>query len=403
MSEISCETTQHIDRIALHPIFGLPIFFAIMLLTFTLTFEVAKPFTGIINWLLGEAAVVLADVLNSYGAPELAVSLIRDGFFGGVGSVLVFLPNIAILLFLVNFLEESGYTARTAVLMNRFMKTMGLPGKAFIPMAIGLGCNVPAIMATRSLKNPGERLLTILLIPLMSCSARLTVYVLFVSAFFSSNQSAIIFLLYLIGIAMAIIMGKIFSGFIIKKTYMPTSVELPHYRIPLLKSLIKHTGGSCRHFISKAGTVIFLVVVVIWFFARFPFGVEYASQQSTIGRIGTILEPVFAPLGFGNYKASVSLIFGIIAKETIVGTIGALNGVEGAGIIDAVQSSFTPLSAFSFMVITLLYTPCIPALSVIRKETNSWKWPLFAAVYTFILAWCAAFLVYQTGLFLGFG
>ncbi len=394
--------SEGLDKIMLNRVFGIPIFLAIMWLMFTLTFEAGKPFAEFINDFFAFLGQSSASFIASTNAPEWLASLVSDGLIGGIGSVLVFLPNIAILFLIIAFLEDSGYMARAAFIMDRIMHKIGLHGKSFIPLLLGFGCNVPAIMATRTLESKKDRILTILIVPLMSCSARLPVYVLFAGAFFSENQGTIIFSLYFIGIVLAILTGLLFKKIFFKRMSSPFVMELPPYRLPTLTGLAIHTWERSKQFVVRAGTIIFTAVLLAWFLANIPFGVEYASQQSVIGQIGTFIAPVFEPLGFGDWKAGVALSFGFVAKEVIIGTFGALYGTEKEGLGEALRVDFTPLSAYSFLLFTLIYIPCIATIAVIKKETGSWKWTLLAVSYSLSLAWIVAFLFYQGGLLLGF-
>ncbi|MBN1502149.1 ferrous iron transport protein B [Candidatus Woesearchaeota archaeon] len=394
--------SDKIDSIVTHQIIGVPFFFLIMWLIFQVSFTLSQPLT----WLIDHFFVFLRDkiilYLTSVSAPNWTISFIGDAVIGGVGSVLLFIPNIFMLFLAIALLEDTGYLARVAFIMDRLMHKIGLHGKSFIPLLLGFGCNVPAIMATRSLDSKKDRLLTILINPFMSCSARLPVYVLFASAFFPKDQGAVIFIIYLIGIAAAIASGLIFNRTLFKGLSSPLVMELPPYRIPTITGLVIHMWERGVSFIQKAGTVIFLLVVSTWLLGNLPFGVDYASQESLIGRAGMFIAPFFKPLGFGTWQASVALIQGFIAKEVIIGTFGAVYGVGSEGLASVLQNVFTPLSAFSFMVFVLLYVPCIATVAVIKKETNSWKWPLFTVLYTTLIAWLASLIVYQGGLLLGF-
>jgi ferrous iron transport protein B len=293
--------------------------------------------------------------------------------------------------------------ARAAYIMDRLMHVLGLHGKSFVSLLIGFGCNVPGIMATRTLESRKDRLITILINPLMSCTARLPVYVLFTGAFFTANQGWVIFSLYLLGVVLAIIMGKIFKTFLFKGETAPFVMELPPYRVPTLKGTLIHMWERGSSFVRKAGTVIVAAVVLIWVLANLPLGVEYASQESLIGRLGTILAPIFGPAGFGTWQAAVALVFGLLAKEVVVGTLGVLYGVEEEGLTAAIAQSWTPLSAYAFMVMTLIYIPCVAAIGAIRRETNSWGWTAFAVGYSLVLGWIMAVLVFQVGRLLGLG
>jgi len=316
--------------------------------------------------------------------------------------VLVFIPIIMILFFIISLLEDSGYMARAAFIMDKVMHKIGLHGKAFIPFLLGFGCTVPSIMATRTLESKKDRIMTMLLSPMISCSARLPVYVLFTAVFFVKNQALIIFSLYILGIVIAIIMGLIFKKTLFKGTSSPFVMELPPYRLPTLKGSLIHMWEKGKLFMIKAGTIIFGAVLVLWFLSSVPFGVEYGSEHSLIGMLGKVIVPVFSPLGFGNWQTTVSLIFGFVAKEVIVGSMGTLYGVGEQGLATILPIYFTPLSAYAFMVFVLLYAPCLAVIATIKKETNSWKWPIFTAVYLTIVAWIVSFIVYQGGLLLGF-
>ena len=333
----------------------------------------------------------------------MLVSFVVDGIIGGVGSVLVFIPPIFLLFLALSFLEDSGYMARAAYIMDRFMHFLGLHGKSFLPLLIGFGCNVPAIMATRTLESKQDRLITILINPLMSCAARLPVYVLFAGAFFAAYQGWVIFSLYLLGIVLAVLVGKIFKTYLFKGGVAPFVMELPPYRLPTLKSVLIHMGQRGSSFIRKAGTIILGVVVLVWLLSNLPLGVEYASQESVIGKIGSVLAPLLAPAGFGNWEAAAALIFGILAKEVVVGTLGVLYGMDEAGLSQAIAQHWTPLSAYAFMVMTLIYVPCMAVIGAIRQETNSWGWTVFAIAYSLVLGWVMAVLVFQGGRLLGLG
>lgn len=435
-----------IDRIVTHKYLGIPIFLLIMWLTFQITFTVGDPLGGYIE----EAFALLGETISANLGEGFLTSFIVDGIIGGVGGVLVFVPIIFILFLILSLLEDSGYLARAAFVMDRFMhKLVGLHGKSFIPMILGFGCAVPGIMATRTLENERDRFLTMLIVPFMSCSARLPVYALLGAAFFSAYQGWVIFSLYILGIVVAIIMAAIFKKTIFKGMSAPFVMELPPYRIPTAKGAIIHMWERGVLFLKKAGTLILALSVVIWALSSLPVGVEYASQESITGQIGTVLSPVFEPLGFGEWQATVAIIYGFVAKEVVVSTFGIIYGVgedgsgenaektdtgessgeisneqasgeassesvdetasdeevapeENPGFIAAIQGVFTPLSAYAYMVFVLLYIPCLATLATIRRETNSWKWPAFAAGYTFAVAYVVSLVVYQGGLLLGF-
>lgn len=397
--------TDKIDKIVTHKYLGIPIFILIMFLIFQLTFTIGEDLLGdsiggLIDF-LGENVNLL---LTSLHAPAWLVSLIGEGLFQGVGAVLEFIPLIMILYFFIGILEDTGYMARAAYVMDRVMKKVGLHGKTFIPMIVGFGCNVPGVMATRTLDNKKDRMVAMLINPFMSCGAKLPIYLVFVAAFFPNNGGIVLFTLYALGILVALIMGKIFSSTLFKGVESNFIMELPPYRAPIFKYVVKDMWDKVYGFIKRAGTVIFSVVTLLWVLANLPHGVEPYSQASLLGKIGTFISPIFKPAGFGTWQASVSLFAGIAAKEAVVATLGMVYaGVsEGTKLVAAIQGHFTSLSAASFLVMTLLYTPCVAVIGTIKNETGSMKWAIFTAVYTFVLAWIAAVLVFQVGTLLGF-
>lgn len=394
--------SDRIDRIVTNRYLGIPIFLMAMWLLFQFTFALGEPLVAGIESFFNWAGNFVAAGLDSLGVSALILSLFVDGIIKGLGSVLVFIPNIFLLFFAISLLEDSGYMARAAYIMDRFMHTLGLHGKSFIPLLIGFGCNVPAIMATRTLENKKDRMITILISPLISCSARLPVYLLFAGAFFSAYQGLVVFSLYTLGIVLAVIMGMIFKRFFFKGETSHFVMELPPYRVPTLKSTFIHMWERGSSFIRKAGTIIFAVVLLVWLLANLPAGVEYASQDSFLGRIGSLLAPVFSPAGFGTWEAAVALLFGIVAKEVVVGTLGLIYGVGGAGLTATIALNWTPLSAYAFMVMTLVYVPCVATIGAIKRETNSWGWTAIAVGYSLVLGWLLAVLVFQVGTFLGF-
>lgn len=396
------------DHIATSKYFGIPIFLLIALIFFQLTFKLSAPIMDIIESIFSRLGELLSSLLEKWQAPEWLISLSVDGILGGVGGILIFVPIIGILFLIIAIMEDSGYMARVAYVMDKLMHRLGLHGKAFIPLVLGFGCNVPGVMATRTLATKKDRLLTILINPFISCGARLPVYALFASAFFSAHQGWVIFSLYILGIVIAIIMGLVFKKLIYKKLSSPFVIELPPYRLPSLKGIIIHVWERIWIFIKKAGTVILVFSVIIWFLANMPWGVDYGSQESLAGTIGQTISPVFEPLGFGNWQSSVALMFGLVAKEIVVGTFGTLYNIGNveseagaSSLSEALQADFSPLSAYSFMVFVLLYIPCIAMLATVKKETNSYKWPLFMVFYTTIIAWIISFIVYQVGKLIG--
>lgn len=388
--------SDKIDRIVTHRVLGLPIFLAAMWAMFQFTFTLGAPLSDYVDTFfsyLGEAAA-------SRIGNELLASLVVDGLIGGLGSVLVFIPPIFLLFLAISFLEDSGYMARAAYVMDRIMHALGLHGKSFIPLVVGFGCNVPAVMATRTLENKRDRMITLLITPLMSCTARLPVYVLFVGAFFTARQGLVIFSLYLLGVILAILMGILFKTFLFKGEQAPFVMELPPYRLPTLRGTLIHMWERGYSFIRKAGTIIFGVVVLVWLLSNLPWGTPI--EQSVIGRLGHLMAPAFAPCGFGHWEAAVALLFGILAKEVVVGTLGVVYGVGEEGLGAAIQSQFTPLSAYAFMAMTLLYIPCVAVIGAIRREAG-WRWAAFATGYTLVLGWVVALVIYQGGRLLGLG
>ncbi|MEC9490286.1 MAG: ferrous iron transport protein B [Halanaerobiales bacterium] len=395
--------SDKIDAVVTNKYLGIPIFMAVMWAIFKFTFTLGDPLIGYIETFFGMAGGWIGTQLLAIGVSPLISSFITDGIIGGVGSVLVFIPNIFLLFLAIGVLEDSGYMSRAAYVMDKVMSKLGLHGKSFIPMIVGFGCNVPGVMATRTLDSKRDRIISILINPLMSCSARLPVYVVFAGALFSSHASTVVFSLYLMGIVMAVIMAGIFNKILFKGERSHFVMELPPYRFPTLKGVIIHMWEKVGAFLKKAGTIIFSVVVLIWVLANLPLGVEYASAESLIGQFGQLVSPIFAPLGFGSWQAASSLVFGILAKEVVVGTLGVVYAAGEGGLRTALLANFTPLAAYSFLTMVLLYTPCIATLGAIKSETQSWKWTLITASYLFVLAWITAFVIYQGGLLLGFG
>ena len=386
--------TDRLDRIFTNRIFGIPIYLLLMWLTFQLTFSIGGIFADWIDSFFGWLADSVGGYLKAHGVSDVLVSLLSDGVIGGVGAVLVFLPNIFLLFLAIALLEDSGYMARVVFVMDRLMNAIGLHGKSFIPMILGFGCNVPAIMATRTIESEEDRIITVLVNPLMSCSARLPIYTLFVSIFFPRNQGIVIFSMYLIGIVLAILMAKLFKTVFFKKETSPLIMELPPYRFPSLRNVFGEAIRRSMVFLRKAGTIIFAVVVILWALASLPPGVDYASENSIAGILGKAIAPIFKPAGFGFWQAGVALLFGTMAKEVVVGTFGTL--FEGT-LTDALKSMFTPLSAYSFMLFSLIYIPCIATIAVIKREIG-WKWAIFSLIYLPILAYVVSVGVYQIGM-----
>lgn len=398
--------TEKIDQVVTHKVWGIPIFLFLMYLTFKLTFDwLGSPLSDLLDeFINGTIANGINRLLEMAHASEFIKALVGQGIIGGVGGVLVFIPQIFILFFLISLIEDSGYMARIAMVMDRLMEAIGLNGKAFIPMIIGLGCNVPGIMAARTIEQPKDRLLTVILTPLMSCSARLTVYSLFVGIFFSRHQSLIVLSLYVLGIVMALVLAKLFSSTIMKNSASVFVVELPPYRVPQWLTLMRSTWEKGKGFIKKAGTFIFGGSVIIWFLSYAgPQGLAVDMDQSFLAMIGGLFSPLLQPLGFGTWQAGAALITGFLAKEVVVSTMNIIYAApDTAALQGLLAHAFTPLSAYSFMVFLLLYIPCLATVAVIRKETGSKKWTWFSMGYSLVLSYLIAFLIYQGGQLLGF-
>ncbi len=398
--EISLEErltfSDKLDKVLTNRFLGIPLFLFFMYLLFQLVFTLGSPIADLIDGAFGKLAESSKVFFENKNFPLWVGSLVSDGIISGVGSVLVFLPNIMLLFLGISILEDSGYLARAAFVMDRFMHALGLHGKSFIPMLLGFGCNIPGIMATRTLESRKDRILTILVNPLMSCSARLPVYILFASTFFPKHQGLIVFSLYVLGIILAIFVAKVFKNIFFKGEVAPLVMELPPYRMPSLRNVFLSMWTRSSLFIKKAGTVIFLAVVLVWVLSSLPPGVEYGGENSLIGRFGKILAPIFKPAGFGFWQASVALLFGILAKEVVVGTFGTLYGAEEEGLKMILPKYFTPLSAYSFLIMTLIYIPCIASIATIKRETN-WKWTAIAVSYSLVLGWILSVVFYQIG------
>lgn len=404
-------TSDKIDKVLTHRILAIPIFLTIMYLVFQITFGPIG--SGMVDWVdvfINEiVAGSVSRWLISAGAAPWLQELIVSGIIGGMGSMLVFVPQIMLLFFFLAILEDSGYMARAAFIMDRLLRKLGLSGKSFIPMLLGFGCNVPAVMSARTLENEKDRRLTIILTPFMSCGARLPIYALFTGAFFAAHQSLVIFSIYLLGIGVAVISGILLKNTILKGDPLPFVMELPPYRVPTFKGLLIHMWERGKGFIKKAGTIIFAASVVIWFLQSFNFSLQMVEDptESIMGGVGKAIAPIFAPLGFGDWSTAVALLTGFVAKEVVVSTLGILHGVgntakDSVELAAALQSTFTPLTAYAFMAFSLLYLPCVAAFATIKREMNSWKWTLFTVGFQVGVAWIVAFLIFQVGRFLGF-
>ena len=442
------DITLILDKIFLHKIFGLPIFFVLMWLLFEFTFELSSPYVDWLDNTLGSfVAPLVAQLLDSAGASPWFRSFVTDGIIGGVGFVLVFVPVLFFLYMFMAFLEGSGYMARAAFLMDRFMSVIGLSGKSFIPMIIGFGCNVPAVYATRTLENPKEKILTVLMIPFMSCGARLTVYAFFITIFFTHHRAFVLMFLYLLGVFVAVVVALIYNKFVFKSESYPFILELPPYRLPTFRYLVKNSWVKTKAFLYEAGTFILATSIVIWFLLHFPVGVKN-TEDSLFGKISKTIAPAFEPLGFGTWQAAGALMSGFVAKEIVISTMGNIYAEEafqeekvekvnikeklietGKGfinanieaakkiisvfglismekeeeekadtsLIEAVRNAFTPLTAFSFLIFLLLYTPCMATVFAIKQELNSWKWAGISVLTNLTSAWIVTFIIYNIG------
>ncbi|MDD2251539.1 MAG: ferrous iron transport protein B [Dehalococcoidales bacterium] len=386
--------TDKLDRVLVNRWAGIPIFIALMFLLFQFVFTASEPLMGgieqVFEW-LGEMASGIS--------PGWLASLISDGIIGGLGAVMVFIPPIFLMFIAIAILEDTGYMARAAFIMDKAMHKLGLHGRSFIPMMLGFGCTIPAVMACRTIDNPRDRITTMLITPFMSCGARLPIYVLFAGAFFSAHQGLVLFSMYLIGIVIAVLFAFIFRKTIQKGESAHFVMELPPYRLPTFKSIFIHTWERGKHFLSRAATVILGAVIIIWVLGSLPWGIEYASQDSVLGIVGSWIAPLLGPAGIGHWAIAVSLITGFVAKEVVVATLGAVL-LTGSGLLgDALvaQLGWGPLNAYAFMVFCLLYIPCVATISVIRAESGTWKWAAFTAVYTIAVAWIVSTLIFQIG------
>ena len=391
--------TRIVDSIVTHKIWGFPIFFVFLYLMFECTFVFGEYPKGWIEWLVEQIAS-LAETFMPAGPLK---DLIVDGIIGGVGGVIVFLPNILFLYIFISFMEDSGYMARAAFIMDKIMHKMGLHGKSFIPLIMGFGCNVPAIMASRIIESRKSRLVTILINPLISCSARLPIYLVMIGAFFPSKASLVLLSIYVTGILLAVLMARIFSRFIVRGDDAPFVMELPPYRMPTAKSVLRHTWEKGAQYLKKMGGIIMIASVIIWFLGYYPNHDAYSTtaeqqENSYIGQIGKAIEPVIEPLGF-DWKMGVGILSGIGAKELVVSTLGVLytndDGIESVDLADRIP--ITPLVAYGCMLFVLIYFPCIATVAAIKNESGSWKWAAFTICYTTLLAWIVAFLVHQVG------
>lgn len=393
--------SEKIDRLLTHKYLGIPIFILIMLFIFYLTFSlIGAPLQDLMDNLIGQFSNWIIHLLEVNDVAYWLRSLVGDGILAGVGSVLSFLPVIVILFFFLSMLEDSGYMARVAFVMDKALRKIGLSGRSFVPMLIGFGCSVPAIMATRTLSSDRDRKMTIILTPFMSCSAKLPIYGMIIAAFFPHKAAIVMLTIYCIGILVAIISAILLKNTVFIGEPVPFVLELPAYRIPTLKNVYLNVLDKAKDFIHKAFTIIFMASIVIWFLQSFSFTFDFVSDssQSILAAIGSFVSPIFAPLGFNDWRASTALMTGITAKESVVSTLTVLTQSSStAAFHQALAGIFTPLSAFAFLVFTVLYMPCVAAFAATRRELHSWIQAILTVLFQTGMAYLVAFLIYQIG------
>ena len=392
-----------IDSILTNKYLAIPLFLCIMLLVFWITFGSVGAWLGdAFSFVIDKATAYADGILTAYGLNPVVHSLIIDGVFAGVGSVLSFLPTIITLFFCLSILEDSGYMARVAFVMDKLLRKIGLSGRSFVPMLIGFGCSVPAIMATRTLASERDRRMTIFLTPFMSCSAKLPIYAVFTAAFFPKHKALVMLLLYVSGMVVGIICGLIMNRTKFRGNPVPFVMELPNYRLPSAKSVALLMWDKAKDFLERAFTVIFFATIIIWFLQSFDLKLNLAtdSSQSLLAMLGMIFAPIFIPLGFGDWRAATALITGFTAKEAVVSTLAVLTGSNTAELETVLSGLFTPVSAASFLAFTLLYTPCVAAIAAVKREMNSGWSALAMVLIQCCTAWVVSFLVFQIGNFI---
>ncbi len=400
------ESPEHIrsvkiDKILTNKYLAIPIFLCILMGVFYLTFNVIGAFLSDILTVGIDFLIEKADAaLTAYGINPVVQSLVIDGVFAGIGSVLSFLPIIVVLFFFLSMLEDTGYMARVSFVMDKLLRSIGLSGRSFVPMILGFGCSVPAVMATRTLSSDRDRKMTMLLIPYMSCSAKIPIYAVFASAFFPKHGAVVMLAMYVIGMAVGVLAALLMNKFAFKGASAPFVMELPNYRIPTAKSTLRMMWEKAKSFIEKAFTVILLASLIIWFFTSFDLKLNFTADNSVsiLALIAKAAEPLFAPLGFGDFRAVIALVSGFSAKEAVVSTLGVLLGASTSELPSALSAVFTPLSAFSFLVFNLLYTPCVATIATYRKELDSHVKAWGIALLQCVVAWLLALVVYRFGL-----
>lgn len=395
--------TERIDRVVMNKWLALPIFILIMCVMFLTTFGPVGSFLmdGLDSLIQGHLSPAIEGALIRAGASDWAIGLVCDGIIGGVGGVISFLPQIVILFFFLSILEDTGYLARIAFIMDTLLRKIGLSGKSFVPMLMGFGCTTPAVMAARTMENEEDRRMTIMLTPFMSCGAKLPVYALFAGAFFPDHAGLVTISLYLLGIIMAIVAGFLLKKTIFRGVSSGFVLELPTYRLPTFKGTVRNLWTRAKDFVTKAGTIIFLMSVLIWLLQNFTptLAVAASSADSMLGVFGQWIAPVFTPLGFGFWQAAVSLLAGLVAKEAVVSTLSVLYGAGGdsAVLSSLLLGAFSPLATYCFLVFTLLYMPCMSAFATIKREMGGWRWAFGSAAFQIVLAWLTAFLIHTIG------
>lgn len=393
--------SEKIDRVLTHKYFGIPIFLGLMLLIFWLTFSViGAPLQELLDHGINLFTQWLGQVMTDANVSSWLHSLVIDGVCAGVGSVLSFLPIIVLLFFFLSLLEDSGYMARVAFVMDKLLRKIGLSGRSFVPMLIGFGCSVPAIMSSRTLSSDRDRKVTIILTPFMSCSAKLPIYGMITMAFFSQSSGLVMFSVYVIGVITAILAALLLKSTLFKGNPVPFVMELPAYRIPSAKSVLLHMWEKAKDFIRKAFTIIFMATIVIWFLQNFNWSLDMVSDssESILASIGSAVAPIFIPLGFNDWRASTALITGFTAKETVVSTLSILTGASTEAQLSTVLAGiFSPLSAYSFLVFTVLYMPCVAAFAASKRELGSWRSAILTALFQTGMAYVVSMLIFQIG------
>ncbi|MCL2218490.1 MAG: ferrous iron transport protein B [Chitinispirillia bacterium] len=393
-----------IDNILTHKFLAIPVFFGIMFSIFWMTFEVfGNRLSDALMWCMEHLGEWLGGTLEEFGLNPAIHSLIMDGAYEGVSAVLGFLPFIVILFLFLSLLEDSGYMARVAFVMDKLLRKIGLSGRSIVPMLMGFGCTVPAIMSARTLASERDKKMTVLLTPFMSCGAKVPVYVLFIAAFFAEHQALVMMSLYLTGVLLAVLSGLVMSRTVFRGAPVPFVLEMPNYRFPSAKTVLLLMWDRGRDFVQRAFTFILVATVIIWFLQYFDVRLNPVEDiaDSMLAYLGRLLAPIFAPLGLGDWRISTALVTGFSAKEVVVSTLAVLTGAGEETLTEAIQALFTPLAAFSFLIFTLLYTPCVAAVATFKRELGSFKGMLLVVIYQTVVAWLAAFCVYRAGIMLG--